>query len=105
MTQSLLDSPHLTNLTREVLAKQEEIMQAHEHEAMTDPIAIAFITFVGEKVIPVAKLYVRWMELYEAGTVHSISEHMISATLQMLDDTLYNNSLQAQSLLYPSRLN
>jgi hypothetical protein len=101
LNPSKLDSPHFTDLTRMVLAKRDAIIEAvfARNGVMEDPTEVAFTSYVDEKVIPVASLYRRWIEVQEAGNVTVIPEYMLGSTLHVLADMLYDNSMHAQNLL------
>jgi hypothetical protein len=101
MKPSRLDSPYFTDITREVLARRDAIVEAvlARNGTIDNPTEAAFTTFVDNKVIPIASLYGRWAELREAGSAASLPEHLLGATLHVLGEMLYDNSVQAQNLI------
>jgi hypothetical protein len=97
----MLDSPHFTDLTKGVLVKRNAIVEAAlaSGEPMHDLIEIAFIAYVEERVLPIARLFAQWMDMQHASNVTSIPEHISGPTVEILGDVLYDNSLHAQKLL------
>jgi hypothetical protein len=97
----MLDSPYFTDLTKSVLAKRDAIVEAvfARNGVMDDPTEAAFTEFVDTKVFPAAQAYKYWMEAQEAGNVTSIPETMLSQTMRVLGEALYEYSLQAQGIL------